>query len=170
MKVSIEVDNVLSAFYPDLCKLFHKEVDAIDFNNIGELKNKFGEEFDKKIQTLPEFWLHMTILNFLPSNAKIDYYISHFNRNNYVSRGQWLKINNFPKGIDLNVESISKVLNNFGSIDFHISANPDIIDNLPNSIIGIQYIPFYGKKIRESKKAIIASDLKEAFNTINYVK
>lgn len=146
MRIACDVDDVLGAFYPTMCRVFgkpEKQVDIWDGDNGGDcdwIAKKFPELYENL-----DFWRNISRLSTPESiTFEIDHYITSIPPHLHDIREEWLIRNGFPK------RPLVCTLNN--KIDTMRALGIDIlIDDKPATIqavreagmIGIQFVPPY---------------------------
>lgn len=144
MKIACDVDDVLGACYPYLCKVFNKPEKYINIWD-AEVENawvdaKFPELFEKL-----DFWKNIPVLSSPGAiNFEIDHYITSIPSSLHDTREQWLISNGFPKRplvctLGNKVDTMKAL-----GINVLIDDKPSTIKSVREAgLIGIQFVPPY---------------------------
>lgn len=145
-KIACDVDDVLGAFYPTMCRTFNKpelQVDIWDGIDGGDCA-WIAKEFPKLYDDL-YFWNTISRLSNPESiNFEIDHYITSIPAHLHDIREKWLVDNGFPKRPLIctlgNKVDTMKAL----GIDVLIDDKPATIKAVREvGMIGIQFVPPY---------------------------
>lgn len=156
MKIGCDVDDVLGAFYPTMCKTFNKPEIQVDiWDGKGEC-SWIAEKFPDLYNDL-SFWKTISRLSNPESiNFEIDHYITSLPLHLHDIREQWLIDNGFPK------RPLICTLNNKVDTMKALGINV-LIDDKPstvkavrkNGMIGIQFVPPYMNNYDKNDKYTI---------------
>ena len=144
MKIACDVDDVLGAFYPTLCKEFGMPIKRVDIwdgkDTCAWVAAKFPDLYDDL-----DFWRNIEVLS-SPSLIKfeIDHYITSLPPHLHDIREKWLWDNGFPKKpLVCTLKNKAETMKALG-IDVLIDDKPSTIQDVRDAgLIGIQFVPYY---------------------------
>ena len=171
-KIALDVDDVLAAFYPEVCKRFGMpEVKTNIWDGKGTCKwiaDKFPNLYYEK-----EFWENMGVLsNPLSITFDFECYITSIPDFLCEMRVEWLKRHGFPdKPVVCTNDNKLQRMKEEG-IDILIDDNPSTIKEVrEGGLIGIQFIPYYMSNYNERDPFSIRhlSEVNQIVEELNYV-
>lgn len=145
-KIACDVDDVLGAFYPTMCKKYNKPeliVDIWDGLSGGDcswIASKFPELYNEL-----DFWSTISRLSTPESiNFKIDHYITSIPTHLFSIRKKWLLDNGFPdRPLVCTLKNKVDTMKALG-ISVLIDDKPSTIKAVREAgLIGIQFVPPY---------------------------
>ena len=173
MRIACDVDDVLGAFYPTMCKKFNKpelQVNIWDGDLGGDCR-WIAHKFPKLYDELP-FWSTIEVLSNPSSiNFEIDHYITSIPPHLHDIREKWLLDNGFPKRPLIctlgNKVDTMKAL----GIDVLIDDKPSTIKAVREAgMVGIRFVPPYMNQYNKFDKddPYTIRHLSEVNNVLKY--
>lgn len=176
MKIALDVDDVIAAFTPHAFAWYGVSLKRTDYWSVPNMNELLGESWFAKLTTQREFWETIPVLS-PPDDIdfKVDYYISHFPKDMYIPRLNWLRSKGFPDAPIINSTNKRDTCESLG-IDYLIDDKPQTITDLEGSPVttGLHFItPYAGfntvgrtiESLKEVSKIIFPTKQKE-----NYVE
>lgn len=144
IRVACDVDDVLGAFYPTMCRKFNRPEERVNiWDGKGDC-NWIAKEFPKLYDDLP-FWSTISKLSNPESiNFKIDHYITSLPAHLHDIREKWLLDNGFPiSPLICTLNSKVDTMRALG-ITVLIEDKPSTVKLVRDAgLIGIQFVPPY---------------------------
>lgn len=169
MRIALDIDDVLAAFYPHVCQLFgRKEIKCNIWDGIG-VNSWIVEGFDKFANN-EEFWRTMPIVSSPHSiNFEVACYITYSREEIKEIRREWLKTNGFPEAPIFSTKNKLQTMID-EDIDLLIEDKTTTVEEINNSFTekkAIQFKPPYMELEIENKTKII-THLSEVNKFIDY--
>ena len=155
MKVALDLDDVIGAFYPGFCKWSQRpELKT----NIWDGKNscKWIVDTIHKVDNDPEFWKGLKFLSNPNSiNFHVEAYITASPEKMLLERAYWLFGRGFPEAPLIHSKDKLKTMKML-DIDILVDDSPSTIDKVnEGGLIGLQFKPAYMEKEIDDKSRII---------------
>ncbi len=144
MKIALDVDDVLAAFYPEMCKRFNMpEIRTNIWDGRGTCK-WIAEAFPE-LYYEDSFWMDMGVLS-NPQSITFDFdcYITSIPASLCDIREWWLKKHKFPDRPIICTQNNKLIRMKVEGINVLIDDKPSTIKEIRDGgLIGIQFIPYY---------------------------
>lgn len=158
LKVALDIDDVLAAFYPGMCEKFNrKEIKCNYWDNIDECK-WIADKFHI-IENDPEFWESLWMIA-TPNtiNFEVSAYITSSPKPMLESRRKWLfdrKNDIYPNAPVFYSNNKLELMQELG-IDLLIDDKPSTVETVNNGgLLALQFKPDYSAIEIEDKSKII---------------
>lgn len=159
MRIALDLDDVLAAFYPAMCIEFNKPIEKCDIWD-SENVNRWVFINHELIKDSRQFWSNLPLLSHPNDiNFEVYCYITSSPKSMIVERESWIIRNGFPIAPVLHSDNKLETMNRLG-IDLLVDDKLSTINNINSkgiNKIGIQFKPYYMTEEIGDKSKIITN-------------